>query len=164
MSGMRIMDAMGELPEDLLTPVAELRKKKKIHWTRWAVVAAACLCLLLIPWGWNQSRDMKAESMQESPKEELTYGSGDHSNLTADSIVYSFRGEVLEVYETPILVRPLEGEDELRSGDKIEVSLYQVQNVPEITVGDTVEIFYGGQLQEVYPPRATDVTQIRIVK
>ena len=42
----QLHDVIGELPEELLTPVEALRKKKQIHWARWASLAAACLLIL----------------------------------------------------------------------------------------------------------------------
>ena len=76
----------------------------------------------------------------------------------------SFRAEVLEVGSGWILVKPLEGEPELRSADKITVSLRSVQSVPTIKPGDRVEITYSGSIQETYPAQISDATWIVVIQ
>lgn len=161
-----IVDAVGELPEELIAPVARLRTKKRHTWVAWAALAA-CLCVAL-HFGLSRSGwrlDMKSESLAEAPQEspadtrpapENAYG----GLLDAEI----FRATVLEIHEGYILVKPLEGEWELTSADKIEVSLEQVQPRPTLAVGDIVEIHYSGQIQETYPARAAGVTAVNVVE
>lgn len=168
MNGENIMDAIGELPEDLLAPVAELRKKKRVHWMQWASLAAACLLLVLIPLYWlgggAETGDLLRSLDKENTMEEKDYG-GQLNGQSQETVQYhSFRATVLEVDGQCILVRPMEGECELLSADKIYVSFRQLENVPRIEVGDQVEIFYGGMLQETYPAGACDVTDIRLIE
>lgn len=161
-----LIDAIGELPEDLLAPVDALRKKKQIHWIRWSALAAACLLILLVPFQLPLMRNEEAAlapkedmvfSQEESPENEWNYGA------LGDAQVESFRAEVLEVGSGWILVKPLEGEPELRSADKIVVHLEAIKALPEITVGNTVEIFYTGGIQETYPAQISNIIQIRVV-
>lgn len=166
----QLHDVIGELPEELLTPVEALRKKKQIHWARWASLAAACLLILAVPFAMPQLRSVSTESAkgdmvysnQEAAPENgsLIYGDAAGEPTTGET----FRAEVLEVGAGWILVKPLEGEWELKSADKITVALKGIQTVQEIAVGDIVEITYSGILQESYPAGAVGVTRIRTVE
>ena len=162
-----IVDAIGELPEEMIGPVAALRQKKPIRWGHW-VALAACICLVLLPLGWQGWNAVRSDDKAEAGKEHC-YSSKDtlpaqYEGITDNSACASFRAEVLAVDDNWILVRPLEGEDELRSADKIYAYFEGVKSVPEIKVGDRVEIFYSGMLQETYPASACDVTNIRVVE
>lgn len=161
MKEQRIHDAIGELPEDLLAPVEKLRQKKRYPVMKWAAIAA-CLCLFLsLPLGAKMmdgtvAGNLKAESVLESPQENFFGG------LADDASVSVFCGKVLEVHEKYVLVEPLEGENELYCSDKIEVSFWNLKQVPEIAVGDILEIAYDGMIQETYPARITGAFSIQI--
>ena len=159
MKEQRIHDAIGELPEDLLAPVEKLRQKKRYPVMKWVAIAA-CLCLLL---GTGMMDATKAESLNEEAKADAP-----QENFFADMedgiTVSVFCGKVLEVHEKCVLVEPLEGEDELRSSDKIEVSFWNLKQVPEIAVGDILEIVYDGMIQETYPARITGTFSIGILE
>ena len=59
----QLHDAIGDISEALLAPVAKLRQKKRYPVAKWAA-AAACLCLLLsLPFTWNTLNGTRAESM-----------------------------------------------------------------------------------------------------
>lgn len=168
MNGENIMDAIGELPEDLLAPVAKLREKKRVHWLHWASLAAACLLLLLIPLHWLGEGMRMADSLKGPangmPMEEMEIGEQFNEQSQESAQCHSFRATVLEVDDKCILVRPLEGEQELRSADKIYASFQNLKEVPKIEVGDIVEITYSGMIQETYPASAADVTDIRVIQ
>lgn len=168
MKQQELVDAIGELPEEMIAPVAELRKKKPIRWIPW-VALAACLCLALLPLAWQgvsmDSLYSKAENEERYPAESPESAGDRYGGLTDnDGSQQMFRAEVLEIYDTYMLVRPLEGEAELKSGSKIEISFAKVQHLPILAVGDKVEITYSGRLQEVYPVRAEEVVAIRIIQ
>lgn len=171
MTNADIMDAIGELPEEMIAPVAALRQRKPIHWGRW-VALAACICLMLLPLSWQGwqagnkaaakvDKATNAAMSQESAQENESAQYGSIMDGTGQAI---FRAEVLEVDDTRILVKPLEGEDELRSSDKIYASFLNLKEVPKIAVGDIVEITYSGMIQETYPAGAADVTDIRVIE
>ena len=168
MTNADMMDAIGELPEEMIAPVAALRQRKPIHWGRW-VALAACICLVLLPLSWQAGNKAAAEvdkatnaaMSQESAQENGFAQYGSIMDATGQA---SFRAEVLEVDDNCILVRPLDGEAELRSSDKIYASFLGVKTAPEIKVGDLVEITYSGLLQETYPATAYDVTDIRVME
>ena len=163
-----LLDAMGELPEDLLAPVEALRKKKHVSMVRWISLAAACLLICIIPFALPQVR-----GSTESAKGDLAYSNQaaapEYGNLLDDAAETmesgeTFRAEVLEIGENWIMVKPLPGEAEIKSSDKIVVSLGAISIRPEIRLGDLVEITYSGMLQETYPAGAVGVTAVRVVE
>lgn len=76
--------------------------------------------------------------------------------------VETFNAVVLENNKTSLLVEPLEGEDELRSSDKITVSVVKdgavFEDLSDFKAGSTVKITYDGTIMESYP------AQIRAMK
>lgn len=70
----------------------------------------------------------------------------------------SFRAVVVDVQPNAsspawVVVEPLEGEDELRSADRIDVSLTALE-APFLRYGDAVRITYNGEIAESYPAQA----------
>ncbi|MBO5939311.1 MAG: hypothetical protein J6Q82_07445 [Clostridia bacterium] len=59
-------------------------------------------------------------------------------------------GEIIEMHGTSVLIRPLEGEWERRSADRIS---FNIQGFEEIgaKVGSVVEVTYRGGVMESYP-------------
>ena len=169
MNAHHIHDAIGEISEELIDPVAKLRQKKRYPAIKWVAVAA-CLCLLLsLPFGRNLKNSMKAESAVGAPEmnmENLYGGLLDKEDVSADMVVEEsvFRAKVLEVHEKTVLVEPLEGEAELRSSDKIYVSLYKLENTPKIKVGDILEIRYDGMIQETYPAQINGTYAVEVIE
>ena len=159
-----LMDAIGQLPEDLIAEAAKKRQRKKLHWAPLAA-AAACLCLLLtLPLGGGMKAANKAEAeapMEMAPaienvlKDHLFAGSADREN-GADMTVESaqFLAHVVEVHESYLLVEPLEEEWERNSADRITVTIPTPQ---QFQPGDLVRIHYSGSLLESYPAQAVDV-------
>ena len=163
-----IHDAIGEISEELIDPVAKLRQKKRYPVIKWAAVAA-CLCLVLsLPLGLGSKNGLKMENTAGSPEmenENLFSGILDRVDGAADVTVgTAFRAKVLEVQEKSLLVTPLEGEKELLSSDKIYISLGKLAQVPEIRVGDILMIHYDGMIQETYPAQINGTYAIDIVK
>jgi hypothetical protein len=85
----------------------------------------------------------------------------------------SFTATVLEIGESYLLVEPVEGSDELRSADKIRVSiggatLLDSQDkeitVDDIEVGDKVEIVYNGVIAESYPAQINKCYRIKVLR
>ncbi|MDF2949400.1 MAG: hypothetical protein K0R07_1432 [Sedimentibacter sp.] len=62
---------------------------------------------------------------------------------------------VLENSGTSIMVKPDEGEDELKSSDKIVVRVPKdsavMEDLSQFTVGSKVKITYNGEIMESYP-------------
>lgn len=68
----------------------------------------------------------------------------------------SFDGVVMEIHENSVLVAPCEGEDILRSADRISFSAADLSDI-EAEVGDTVSVTYSGDVMESYPAQVTAV-------
>ena len=77
--------------------------------------------------------------------------------------VHSFEATVLEVHDAYLLVEPAADAWERTSADKIEVSLQDKTSWPIPQVGDTVNVFYNGELMETYPARVGKVYRVEIV-
>ena len=169
MNEYHIHDAIGEISEELIDPVAKLRQKKRYPVIKW-VAAAACLCLLLsLPLGASMRNGMKAEGSVGAPEMnmEILYGAiSDEAKESSDMAteVSVFRAKVLEVDEKCVLVAPLEGEAELRSSDKIYVSVWKLKQIPEIKAGNILEIRYDGMIQETYPPQINGIYSIAVIE
>ena len=65
-----------------------------------------------------------------------------------------FRAEILEINGNSILVEPLQGEDILRSSDKISFGAVDLDNIGA-EVGDIVSVAYNGIIMESYPAQIT---------
>lgn len=80
--------------------------------------------------------------------------------------IMQFEATVLEIHENAILVEPVEGEDILRSADRISVStgVLDPEDVPEMEVGNKVRIFYAGGVMESYPAQLEDLRIIELVE
>ncbi len=167
----QIHDAIGEISEALIDPVAKLRQKKRYPIAKWVSIAA-CLCLLLsLPFTWNTFNGTKAESMNTELKPENTLlnrynGLLDQSEESAEDAASAavFRAKVLEVDEGWVLVEPLEGQLEFLCSDKIYVSFGQLAQTPQIHVGDILQIRYDGMIQETYPAQITGTYAIDVVE
>ncbi len=81
---------------------------------------------------------------------------------TAEEDITSFGAKVLEVNDNYLLVEPLADSNERKSADKIEVPLADKTSWPIPAIGDTVNVFYSGGLQETYPARITKVCRVEI--
>ena len=65
-------------------------------------------------------------------------------------VVHKFAATILELDDTSALVQPVEGEDELRSADKIHLGIADLGDIGA-KVGSEVEIYYTGGIMESYP-------------
>lgn len=123
-----IHDALTLLPEDLIEPVDALRRRKRFYWKPVAAVAA-CLCLAVGLWllapgiTADSSNGMAADG---ALSDSITQESGSAIYLTAT---------VQEVDTDCIRVMP-EGLSAL-----IAVSLTQLEEIPELSVGQTIRIY-----------------------
>lgn len=77
----------------------------------------------------------------------------------------NFTGVVTEVFDKAIIVSVDEGEDELKSSDKISVSLdvKLKDSMTHFDVGDKVKVFYDGVIAESYPGQINTVYAILLV-
>lgn len=91
-----------------------------------------------------------------------------NKTTTTDEIISympSFKGQVSEVYDSSILVKVNDGEDERNSSDLISVSLnveYKDLSPSQIEVNDTVTVYYDGYILESYPAQLSKVYGIAV--
>lgn len=138
----------------------------------WIVAAALFLAVLFVPFPKGPYKDGGTREYAA-----LTYKIVDWNRLTADGpyqatrvywfpgnfqsidrlwvyeepkVVHKFVAMVLELDNDSALVKPVTGEDELRSSDRIR---FGIQGLGDIgaTAGDKVEIYYTGGIMESYP-------------
>ena len=83
---------------------------------------------------------------------------------------YTLTATVIEVYDSGLLVEPVEGSWELNSADRITVGTGRLDDEESLTyltkgaaVGDTVEITYDGMLAETYPAQIANASAVRLV-
>lgn len=155
MNAQKLMDAMNYLPDELLEQTDALRQKKKVHWKRWAALAA-CLCLAAGAWlllpevavSKDSSNGAGAED-GESFSQSL-HDSCDTCIRIECSTLYA---TVVEVKETYIIVRC--------DDEQITVSLEKYEEVPALSPGQTVYIYYieEEQTDEVIYPCVIDIKE-----
>lgn len=74
-----------------------------------------------------------------------------------------FAGKVTEVCDNYLLIEVSDmGNTSFSVGTGVEVSLESKTSWPIPAVGDTVNVFYSGKIQETYPVRITEVHRIEI--
>ena len=74
-----------------------------------------------------------------------------------------FVGKVTEVDDTYLLIEVSDkGNTSFSGGTSVEVSMSSKTSWPIPAVGDTVNVFYSGKVQETYPVRITEVYRIEI--
>ena len=135
-----LMDAIGQLPEEMIGEVAQKRMKKKIPWTRWAALAA-CLCLVLtlplvVGGGMKAANKPEMEApMEMAPAienilDDFFYaGTADRENGSDKKVESAhFLAHVVEIQEGSLLVEPLEEEWERSSADRIDVTVPNPQD------------------------------------
>lgn len=82
-------------------------------------------------------------------------------NLTAGSPGKSaeFEARVIKTDEHSVLIEPSEGEEELRSSDRISISADDLKDL-ELKEGDVIRVLYNGEIMETYPARLGEVYSI----
>lgn len=77
----------------------------------------------------------------------------------------NFTGTITEIFDKSIMVSVDEGEEELKSSDKIIISLdvKSKDSKTHFTVGDRVNVFYDGVIAESYPAQINTVYEILLV-
>ena len=66
------------------------------------------------------------------------------------------RATVIEINGTSVLLEPLEGEWERKSGDRISINVADLENIGA-EVGSVVEVTYKGTIMETYPAKVNAV-------
>ncbi|MBO4888066.1 MAG: hypothetical protein J5589_07130 [Firmicutes bacterium] len=76
----------------------------------------------------------------------------------------SFRATIAEINNGTMLVKPVEGSDELRSSDLFSINISKMPASPEPEVGDLIEITYTGEILEIYPATLSEIISIEIIE
>ncbi|MEG0913981.1 MAG: hypothetical protein RRY69_03210 [Oscillospiraceae bacterium] len=113
-------------------------KSKKMLWLGLAVLLLICLALAYI------FKPMTMNDMYSEP---------------------NFTGVVTAVFDKAIIVSVNEGEDELKSSDKMSVSLdvKLKDSMTHFDVTDKVKVFYDGVISESYPAQINTVYAILLI-
>ena len=168
----QLHDAIGDISEELIDPVAKLRKKKRYPIAGWAAVAA-CVCLFLsLPFTWNTFGAVKSESMNTGFAPEFNTADRfddlldkpEESEEEKPAEVSVFQAKVLEVNDGCVLVEPLEGQQERLCSNKIYVFFGKPAQTPELRVGDILQIRYDGLIQETYPAQINGTYAIEVIE
>lgn len=169
----QLLDAIGQLPEELLAETDKLRRRKRS--TGW-ISLAACLCLMA---GLSLfARPMfSADSKFAAPEADAAHrywdcnlGSPEYGfsamapeiENSASIPISSFTATVREVHNGYLIVEPFPEESEARSGERFFIG---IPEDCELTFreGDTVEIFHNGVLMEVSPVQLGKIYSIHII-
>lgn len=81
-----------------------------------------------------------------------------------DMTTVSFDAEISAINKSTYLVIPLKGSEELKSADKFEVAIKNLEPSPEPEVGDVIRIVYDGNIAETYPAKIDNVYSISVVE
>jgi len=85
------------------------------------------------------------------------------SDLPEETSNVSFMAVVTELNETTMLVKPVEGSNELKSADSFTVPLNYISDNSQPKVGDTYKIEYNGYILEIYPAQLGEVYSVTLV-
>ena len=80
-------------------------------------------------------------------------------SCSADSECF-FKAEITEVGESWVMLCPLSEYPESNSSDKISLSGWIGES--DVSVGDVIGIYYGGEIMESYPAQLGGVSKIEI--
>lgn len=148
MNAETLQDAISLLPEEMITDVDRLRRKKHTPW-KGLVAAAACLCLLVGLWSLGNG-GMKAESGSSAPDRYFNYSGAGMESDSAESTQTMFMvAKVLEVQEDRIIVLP--GETVTSIAQPITVMLTQLEDIPQLTKNQRIRIYYKEETNPMIP-------------
>jgi hypothetical protein len=83
------------------------------------------------------------------------------SLVSPDDEIHTFKATIIEISDNYILVVPLDGEDILRSSDRISFGRANLSALI-ISIGDVVSIQYKGDILETYPAKVNAVNWYKI--
>lgn len=72
--------------------------------------------------------------------------------------------KITKIEDTYFLVEPITGSEELNSSDVFSVSYVDIEIPEGLEVGDQVEIFYNGQIQETSPAILDGIKRIEAIQ
>ncbi len=160
MNPQQFLDALNDLPDELIEPTERLRSKKRRSYWPVAGVVAACLCLVLL--GGREKSTAKPEvgidnAMGHSVMDQAT----PEEPVAGQSV--SIRVSVTEINGTSFIVVPVPGSPPI-GGDRIEITIEDSMLSAPPRIGDVLEIDYDGRILETDPLKLGKIHKIRIVE
>lgn len=147
MNAENLQDAISLLPEEMITDVDRLRRKKHTPWKA-LVAAAACLCLLVGLWRLGNG-GIKAESGSAAPDRYYNDDAGMESAESNSQIAPMMIATVMEVQEDRIIVLP--GETLTSIAQPITVMLTQLEDIPTLEKNQRIRIYYNEKTHPLIP-------------
>ena len=179
-----LFDAVTNIREELVEEAQDYVFRRRTTWRRYMPLAACLALVVCLGWvgllfagGMGGGSDLSANSappsvsMDAAPQEPASNGSSMGGGTDGGEVPgcpppapvqRTFTARVVEIGEGTLLTRPLPGGDLPAGTDRAEVSLEGLEELPDLQVGDKVEISFTGELEETYPLRVTGVTEIRL--
>jgi hypothetical protein len=77
--------------------------------------------------------------------------------VNPDDVVRTFKATILEIYDNSVVVIPLDGEDILRSSDRIFFGKVNLNEI-NVSIGDIVNVQYKGGIMESYPAQISAIS------
>ena len=140
--------------------------KKRAHIVL-GIIAVVFICFGIFI-KWSEKNSIGIIGGADGPTAIIVAGKKDNepTDMGAAKIENSeiFDATILEVHDGYYLVEPVEGSQELKSADKIEVSMKNLDPSLEPEVGDLIEITYDGMIMELYPAKLHEVYDIKVVE
>lgn len=152
----RLQDAIGLLPEELLSPVDALRQRKKVYWKPIVAVAAS---LLLVVGLWRLQPVQKSADngfFLEDAAEHAPAGRGDGfvEEFAGNSIeqsttlhTYFLPAQITEIHDTYWVVT-------LPAGESAKVFFDNLEECNDFSVGDEITLCFNDEPKkptELYP-------------
>ena len=151
-----LQDAIGLLPEDLLSPVDALRQRKKVYWKPIAAVAAS---LLLVVGLWRLQPAQKSAdngAFLEDATEHAPAGRGDGfvedyagNSIEQSTTLYAYflPAKITEIHDTYWIVT-------LTEGESAKVFFDNLEELEGFSLGDEITLCFPAEpkeLAELYP-------------
>jgi hypothetical protein len=77
--------------------------------------------------------------------------------VSPDAEIHTFKATILEIHDNYVVVIPLEGEDILRSSDRISFGMVNLNEI-NASIGDVVNVQYKGGIRESYPSQVSAIS------
>jgi hypothetical protein len=77
--------------------------------------------------------------------------------VNSNDEIHTFKATILEIYDNYVVVIPLDGEDILRSSDRISFRKVNLNEI-NVSIGDVVNIQYKGDIRESYPAQVSAIS------
>lgn len=142
-SAEKLLDSLGNLPDDLILETQAIRSRKPIHWVKWTALAA-CLCLC-VSLGLSLPGAKSADNAAGTPMEEIGSAIQDAEQSPTgylDAIVYSVGEDHITVTST--VQRPYpDGLDGTCVQQVQQAVLFDnLAEIPHFKPGQKIRIYY----------------------